>query len=533
MNAVEIITLFHWIAVGLAFLMLIYTILQKPSEMQKHAIALGVSAILFLLGYIGRIDAQTEEGALFGVSLTYMGEPFVLFSMLMMFCTFFGFKVKKPLYIITAVVSSSVPVIVYLNPIHHLFYATVEFDHSLPFSPLVITRGPLYYFNMVISAAYFVAMIYVVFRGYSLSKSKTKRRLTIYCLLMLLSGGLGYLFYFLKLTNGYDTTMLGFSLGVFFLAILFIRCRVFNIVDKAKDYALDISTEGLVVLDDSNRIVYQNDYASILMKKQVPLSVLLASKPGTQLYQVKEKTFNIQINEIRYQNDYLGKSIEIHDITDVHNHQQSLEKAVLDTTNHLENIQRTLLGSMASIVEARSLETGDHIKRVSDYTEMIAKGLQLNPRYKDIVTDEFVKRITLSSPLHDIGKIAIQDAILLKPGRLTDEEFEIMKQHAEKGAEIIEKTMTGLESEEYVFISAEIAKYHHEKWNGTGYPCGLKGEEIPLSARIVALADSYDAMTSKRCYKDAFPNEKAISIIKEESGQHFDPDVVAAFLSNI
>jgi HD-GYP domain-containing protein (c-di-GMP phosphodiesterase class II) len=147
-----------------------------------------------------------------------------------------------------------------------------------------------------------------------------------------------------------------------------------------------------------------------------------------------------------------------------------------------------------------------------------------------VLTDEYIDDVYKSAPLHDIGKIRITDAILNKPGKLTPDEFEIMKQHALYGGEMIEKLLESLTQASYLEVARDIAMYHHEKWDGSGYPYGLKGEEIPLSARIMAVADVFDALISDRVYKKAFSFEKAMSIIQEESGTHFDPEVVKAFM---
>ena len=149
----------------------------------------------------------------------------------------------------------------------------------------------------------------------------------------------------------------------------------------------------------------------------------------------------------------------------------------------------------------------------------------------DVLTDEYIDSVIKSAPLHDIGKIRISDSILNKPGKLTDEEFEIMKQHTTYGAQVIEQCISTLPGSNFLGEAKNIAKYHHEKWNGKGYPEGLSGEDIPLSARIMAVADVFDALISKRVYKDAFSFDKAMEIIKEDSGTHFDPKVAEAFLA--
>ena len=187
---------------------------------------------------------------------------------------------------------------------------------------------------------------------------------------------------------------------------------------------------------------------------------------------------------------------------------------------------------LARLAESRDPETGEHLERVSDYCRFLAEQLARQEKYKEAITPDFIDGIFRSSPLHDIGKVGIPDVILLKPGKLTGEEFEVIKTHAAIGGKTLEDVEARLDWGESTFLTLgrEIAYCHHEKWNGAGYPSGIAGERIPLAARIMALADVYDALTSKRCYKERFSHEKSRSIIVEERGQHFDPDVVDVFL---
>ncbi len=191
-------------------------------------------------------------------------------------------------------------------------------------------------------------------------------------------------------------------------------------------------------------------------------------------------------------------------------------------------IQEELILSMAKLAEYRSDETGYHLERVLFYTRTLGRDLGMKyPHLK--ITTQLAEEFARVSPLHDIGKVAIPDSILHKPGKLTSEEFEIMKNHASIGGQLLKDIHTKTRSP-YLKVAYEAAMYHHERYNGTGYPAGLKGEEIPLVARIVALADMYDAMTSERCYKKAFSPEKAKRIIVEEKGEHLDPKMVDSFL---
>ena len=197
----------------------------------------------------------------------------------------------------------------------------------------------------------------------------------------------------------------------------------------------------------------------------------------------------------------------------------------------VSRMQSGMITFMAEVVENRDDNTGGHIRRTAAYVECIAKELKRQGRYSNILTGRYLSDMVVAAPLHDIGKIHIPDAVLNKPGKLTEEEFEIMKTHTTAGEELLTHAKAELGESGYLNTAVEMAAYHHEWWNGKGYPYSISGEEIPLCARIMAVADVFDALTSKRCYKSAMPLEKAYAIIREESGTHFDPAVVETFFA--
>lgn len=208
-----------------------------------------------------------------------------------------------------------------------------------------------------------------------------------------------------------------------------------------------------------------------------------------------------------------------------------LEQEVTRRTQEIAFSQEISIMAMAALAETRDNETGKHILRTKLYIKILAEKHAENPKYKDILDKDAIYWITTSAPLHDIGKVGIPDHILKKPAKLTDEEFDIMKSHTTIGREAIERAESMVDGRATFLIAAkEIVYSHHEKWNGSGYPLGLKGDDIPISARLMALADSYDAICAKRVYKDAIDHEKATEIIIKDSGSHFDPDIVETFL---
>ena len=213
-------------------------------------------------------------------------------------------------------------------------------------------------------------------------------------------------------------------------------------------------------------------------------------------------------------------------ITDIDHYERELRQKM----EQLHQTQGAAMVGLAKLAETRDPETGQHLERMRNYSRLIAEELSVLSEYNLYITEEYIQDIYNSSPLHDIGKVGIPDAILLKPGRLTPKEFEIMKQHSAIGGDALRAADQQLGGESFLTLGKEIAYYHHEKWDGTGYPSGLKGSDIPLSARIVAIADVYDALTSKRIYKDAVSHDQARAIIIDSSGSHFAEDVVRAFL---
>ncbi|WP_207234111.1 MULTISPECIES: two-component system response regulator [Shewanella] len=207
-----------------------------------------------------------------------------------------------------------------------------------------------------------------------------------------------------------------------------------------------------------------------------------------------------------------------------------LEERVQERTQQLVDLQDVAMVAMGALAESRDPETGNHIRRTQHYVKALAIELAKTDEHKDYLQPDVITALFKSAPLHDIGKVGVEDSILLKPGKLTDEEFEEMKKHTTYGRDAIEAAEGSLGiADNFLLFAKEIAYSHQEKWDGSGYPEGLAGEDIPVSARIMAVADVYDALISARVYKPAFSHEKAVSIILEGKGSHFDPLMVDCF----
>ncbi len=212
--------------------------------------------------------------------------------------------------------------------------------------------------------------------------------------------------------------------------------------------------------------------------------------------------------------------------------QQDIQAKLIADRETISRKQEHIISGLANLIESRDLETGTHVTRTSEFVRTLAKFARADGVYRDRLNDRTISLMYRAAPLHDVGKIVVPDDILKKPGKLTEEEFALMKRHASEGGRIVREVLGGVADGEYLSMAEEIAACHHERWDGGGYPAGLAGENIPLSARIMAIADVFDALVSERCYKKAMPAEKALAIIREESGTHFDPSLVRVFLDH-
>jgi len=211
---------------------------------------------------------------------------------------------------------------------------------------------------------------------------------------------------------------------------------------------------------------------------------------------------------------------------------KSLEERVSQQVSEISQTQIAAIFAMSKLAESRDPETGEHLERMREYCRLISEKLAKTVKYESIVTEKFIENVYAASPLHDIGKVGIPDNVLLKPDKLNSTEWEIMKRHPTIGADTLRAVDEQHPGNQFIKVGIAIAEYHHERWDGGGYPHGLKGEAIPLEARILSLGDVYDALSSQRCYKKAFSREKTKEIILGSQGAHFDPDISDIFVDN-
>jgi HD-GYP domain-containing protein (c-di-GMP phosphodiesterase class II) len=212
--------------------------------------------------------------------------------------------------------------------------------------------------------------------------------------------------------------------------------------------------------------------------------------------------------------------------------QQDIQAELVANQEKMTQLQEHIISGLANLIERRDMETGEHVARTSSYVKALSEYAREDGVYAGQLDDHFISLMYRVAPLHDVGKIAVPDRILRKPGKLTEEEFEQMKRHASEGGRVVREVLSGVADDEYLAFASDVATCHHERWDGSGYPSGLAGESIPLSARIMSIADVFDALVSERCYKKAMPPEMAFEIIAQEAGTKYDPHLARVFLAH-
>ncbi|MCI6498614.1 HD domain-containing phosphohydrolase [Lachnospiraceae bacterium HCP1S3_C3] len=548
----DLLLILQYIGIIGLFFEILYVSRQHGSRLQTILVILLYASLFNIVGYTLEMEAKTQELAMQSVKMTYIGKPFVVFTMYVFVMEYCGVSIKKSRRNFFYAICVAIAGLVYTNEYHHLFYSSVSYTNDGLFPHLVLKHGIFYNLYSVILLYYFVGMIYVCVRKYRQNDSEIiRKQVSVLMVMVLFSSGCLALFLF-NLTNGYDTTALAYIVAVFLFERLMRKYKLFDTLTLAKEEAVEHMSNGLIVVNVYGDMVYSNDEADRVLlyirkhgNKGIEYLEELANnskymfvdecsqEDGNKHADSEKCVYELTMHEIfRNENSY-GKMLLITEITDSYYYTERLQNELKKKTREVISIQRDIIGSFASMIEARDGITGLHIKNTANLVKVLVNVMKNNPKYSGIITDEYAQMTAAAAHLHDIGKIAIPDRILQKEGKLTDEEFAIMKTHPVEGAKILENTIKGLESDAYYQIAHDMVLYHHEKYDGNGYPTGISGENIPLTARIMAVADVYDALRSKRHYKDGFSKEKSMAIMEESKGTHFDADIVTIFLENI
>lgn len=499
------------------------------------------------LGFSMFARATSLEEAIAGKKIAYIGGCFLLMFIMFMVFSLCHIKLSRFIRVTLMTISS----IIYISVLS-IGYSDIFYKKDMSFEIVgdVVKINKTYSFMhnvfVVIVITYFamsiIATVYSYFRKNQVSRTM------IY--LLCLSELVAMLAYFAgkQLVEGVELLPAAYVFGQIMYLIIIYKITLYDISDTAIDSMVESGSTGFISFDFRFRYLGSNKTAKRIFPELYELTVdkpinNLEIMKTTALKWLEDFKKDNSKNKIYYdKNDkvFLIEIVYLFDgrknrgyqfyITDDTKNQQYIKlidsfndeliNEVAQKTAHIVEMHDKLILGMAAMVESRDNSTGGHIKRTSEGVKLLTDEMKKD-RFKDL-SDEFYKKLIKAAPMHDLGKIAVDDAILRKPGRFTDEEFAIMKTHAAEGAKIVHQILEGTEDIQFHTIAENVAHFHHERWDGSGYPDRLKGEEIPLEARIMAIADVYDALVSKRVYKEKMSFEQADKIIMEGMGNQFD-----------
>ena len=518
------------------------------------------------LGYAILAHSRNLDTALTAAKITYIGGCFLSLFICQSIFGLCHIKLKRWMSAGLTILSMISFIFVLTIGEKPYFYKTVSFEINKGLGRLVKTYGFAHTLTYVIITFFivisFIAMIY------SLIKKNDVSNKTI--VLLMFPAAVSFLSYFVGkfLPAGIDAMPLSYVFAQVIYLIIVHRLCLYEVTDLGVDTLVNKGDTGFISIDFNDNFLGANEvgmkvfpmlgkvnvdtYAgrNIAIKKTL-LKWLEDFKKDESCdrfyYELYDKIYLITISYLYDGKHRVGYQFLITDDTDsrkymklLANYNNQLSEEVAEKTNDIVQMHNKLILGMATMVESRDNSTGGHIRRTSDVVKILIDEIKKDTGNKknmlmlfgiDGLTEEFCKNVIQAAPMHDLGKIAVDDAVLRKPGKFTDEEYEKMKAHAAEGARIVDSILEGTGNEAFHKVAVNVAHYHHERWDGSGYPEGLKGDDIPIEARIMAIADVYDALVSKRVYKDKFSFEDADNIMMDSFGRHFDKRLERYYVS--
>ena len=523
---------------GLSLVILLCYVFIWKKHFDVHITLMNVLIPITNLGYVLLARATNYEEAIAANLLTFIGGVFQMVDVMFIVFSLCGIRLNH--WFRTAVIGAGVAI--YLSAMDMgrtpYFYKSIRFERVDGLAVLIKEYGVLHtVFYAYILLCFALSVGAVVF---AYVRRKQVSRMTLHLLMLPILTAILAFFVLRPLFKPLELIPAAFVIAQAVYLLLVWRVCLYNITDTAADALIDKGDTGIISFDFRMRYLGSNKTARNIMPVLKGLSVdqRVSSVQGMEkplkwlkcfstdnsrnevLYETGDKIYLVSVRYLSDGRRRRGYQLFFTDDTQKQSYNAKLKAEVAEKTAHIVEMHDNLILSMATMVESRDNSTGGHIRRTSELVRMLVDEINRDPDFE--LPAKFCADIVKAAPMHDLGKIAVDDAILRKPGRFTPEEFEKMKAHAAEGARIVHEILKDTDDQEFHIIAENVAHYHHERWDGSGYPEGLKGGEIPLEARIMAIADVYDALVSKRVYKERMSFEKADSIIMEGMGKHFD-----------
>lgn len=524
-----------------------------------YRLILSMTVFVTNAGYLASAFTSTVSTEALAMKMCYFGGCFVPLFLLLLTSSICRVKISKPFIYILAVVACFTFSLTFTIGYNDLFVTDLHNVAANGMTYLAFGYGPLYFVFFAYILGFSLASL--VFVLYALQHQTQASYKTVGVLGVTLIGGIALFLVQRGTRSPFNAFPLYLNIGM--TVIIFLTGRM-NLYDmKSSTIRSDSFDEkGYISLDAHGNFCGANGFArscfpalnecridrmaseDVLRGPMKEIADWLQQLgPDTDLlpkkFEVGGRIFRFTVRSVRRLRRVLGYVVEFFDVTKedryvdmIEHYNKDLQNEVKEQTAHISYIKDMMVLGMASMVESRDNSTGGHIRRTSEVVTIFARKLMEAENEKHLgVTEKFLKDVAKAAPMHDLGKIAVDDKVLRKKGKYNAEEYAEMKKHSAEGARIVREILTGVEDPEFVQIAENVAHYHHEKWNGEGYPEGLSGTDIPLEARIMALADVFDALVSKRCYKEAYSYDTAFGIIVDSLGSHFDPYLGKVFLS--
>ena len=512
------------------------------------------------LGFVMMGQAKIVDEALVGLRLSYIGGCFLLPSAMFLIFGVCGVPLKA--WQRTAIIVISTLIYATTLTIGHngIFYDGIpELKTAYGAAYLDKTVDGFKYGFMhtvfyVMVIIYYLATIAVIIYSF-FKKKQVSRRILLLIVLAVSIAVIGF-FGGRLITNKLEVLPATYNLGMVVYLIIASRLRLYDASDSVTDSLVEEGLTGFISFDSRARYLGSNETAKNMFPelRDAVIDHHIDNEWATEhfdkwieeykanpkndkhLVEKDGKYYFVNVNYLKISFVYHGYQLLITDdtvnqqnIQFINNYNSQLESEVAKKTESIIEMQNKLVLGMAMMVEGRDNSTGGHIRRTSDVVRFLVEEMKKDESLN--LSDSFYNNLIKAAPMHDLGKVTIDDAILRKPGKFTPEEYEVMKTHAAAGARIVSQILEGTDDVEFMKIAVNVAHYHHEKWNGMGYPDGLAGTDIPLEARVMAIADVYDALVSKRVYKEEFSFEKANEIITGDMGKHFDKGLEKYYLA--
>ena len=550
-----IICTLYALATVITFMQMIMLINRGGKEQNIYQLLLYVMGCVCNIGYFALAISKTLEMAIICNSITYLGAVFLPLCVLMRTADLCGITLRRSTVSVLMTGSGVVFGLVFSTGYSDIYYKNVRITKTYGVTHLLKEYGPAHNAYTILLIVYILVIGFVAVSAFRKKNHFTKR--TVYSMIANILGPC--IVYFVERRFDLPIEFLPFTyvivLGVYLNSVN--RMKMYDMSSSIASAYEKLDEYGYITFDLKKNLMNCNSMAYSIFPELKSMEIDENAKKDNSVFyneiiqwleleeteDTKEKKISVDDKIIKcklrrihigVRNKFVGYSVELMDNTNeenyiklLNNYNSDLSKQVEEKTAHIKSIQNSIITGMAIMVEGRDNSTGGHVRRTSECVKVFANDLKWKIPELSV---RFLSNLIKAAPMHDLGKIAVDDQILRKPGKFTDEEYAQMKTHAAKGAQIVEQVLTEVKDDDFKKIAVNVAHYHHEKWDGSGYPDGLSGEDIPLEARIMALADVFDALVSKRCYKEAFDFDRAFKIIEESLGSHFDPKLGSIFM---